>query len=360
MRSDSARIPAMSDQDPVITYSRISPDGERTEPRFAAPPYTARRLGGPEDLAEITSPPLFDDMPAEPPFGDDALPRAEFRQMGRARAPRLVAIAGVFAVLTGAGVLAATFGGVVRLDTPARIDASAGLAADHAQPNPATANQAVRVVALPNRQGDANAALIGGTVDVGFDTGVAPGRLITDPPLPRLRPATASANPPQPAAPADVATDANTGADPNAAPDMNSGAEINAAATVNAGAEANVGADVDGVLASVDRVIAEERARAASMATPDAALPAGAGIIGSTGPSLIGPTAVAPPAASGPLPYPVLEPLPAGDPNARITVALNGRPLLRPGRRALFQRRVYVVPVGPVPPADIPNAPAAY
>ena len=298
MWSDGGRLLAASDQDPVITYTRISPDGERSEPRFATPPRAARRRDGPQELAEITAPPLFDDLPPEPPFGDDGLPRAEFRQMRRAHAPRLVAIAGVFAVLTGAGVLAATFGGIVHLDG-ARIahDGSLGASADATASG--AAGEGVRIVALPISPTSNTAALLGGTVDVSLDTGVQSGRLIADPPLPRLRPATASANPPQPAAPADVATQANSGTDPKTATDMNPGADVNAAAAVNAGADANADADVDSAFAAVDRIIAEEKARAASMATPGAAYAGRGGSV----------------AAPQPLAYPVLQPLPGADPS---------------------------------------------
>ena len=289
--------------------------------------------------------------------------------MRRARAPRLVAIAGVFAVLTGAGVLAATFGGIVHLDGATRIaaDGSLGASADVAAPDAGASGQAVRIVALPSSPTNNTAALLGGTVDVGLDTGVAPGRLIADPPMPRLRPATASASPPQPAAATNVATDVNAGADPNAATDMNPGGDAKAAAAVNTSTDPNAGADVDSVLASVDRVIAEEKARAASMATPGVAtssgslagapLAAGSPTAGMPGRALPG---AGSPSASGPLPYPVLEPLPGADVtvNAGIDVAAVAPP--PPYTWLLPKRRVFVVPVGPVPPADIPNAGTAY
>ena len=118
---------------------------------------------------------------------------------------------------------------------------------------------------------------------------------------------------------------------------MNPGADVNAAVAVSAGTPTRM-PTLDSAFAAVDRIIAEEKARAASMATPGATSPGDGSL-----------------AAPQPLAYPVLQPLPGADPNASIRVASDARPPFRPLRRAPLQRRVFLVPVGPVPPADIPT-----
>ena len=122
--------------------------------------------------------------------------RAEFRQMRRAHAPRLVAIAGVFAVLTA------------QRDRPPRRcqvhDGSLGASADATASGAARGCASSRSPSAPQKT--PRAPWWHGRCQPrhGRSVEAADRR----PAAARLRPATASANPPQPAAPADVATQA--------------------------------------------------------------------------------------------------------------------------------------------------------
>jgi hypothetical protein len=187
--------------------------------------------------------------------------------------------------------------------------------------------------------------------------------VIANPPPPRLRPATASFNPPQSATPeaeAMAAVGPDTGALAAPAP----------MATASAAPPGAGGSDVDAALASVDRILAGQQAAG------DYAGGSGDGeFYGPVGPEV------------QPLPYPVLGPVtnnaagqayPVGEPygpyypgqgpNVGQPVYPNAPQPLQPGIDLaadaapaqpwwLPKRRALIIPNAPVPPAEVPTAP---
>lgn len=337
MRSDGARLLTFDGPEriePVITYKRLPSDSSgRIEPRFAGEP-SGRGLyvEDIEALPRIEAPPSDASLDATP--AAEGAPRAEVREVRRSRGPRLAMAVGILALVAGAGVLAATFGGAMRLDgagttpTPA-IEATGEDTVAALQPDGADASTGtVRVVPLAGTQTERTDALVGG-IATGIDAPAAeaPGVIVANPPLPRPRPATASANPPQP-----EATDAEIQA-ASAAPDN--------------------GAEVDGLMASVDRVLAEEKARTASIAPASPSLDPYAQSGAQSG--LYGPPA--PGAGVQPLPYPPLAPLPgAADPQLYPGDDLAADTIAPDSPWWLPQRRVVDTGDNLTPPAEIPNA----
>lgn len=348
--------------EPVVTYTRIATgmasfdDGERIEPRVATPPAGRPVHGEDNDaLPHVEAPPsqtLIDDLAAV------VAPLAAGRKARKPRrASRLLALAGVLAAIGGAGVLAATYIGVVSLDARVMQTPPGDVAATGTIDPDGSAAGSIRVVPLSMERVAVpdNTGLLEPPVLAGDE----PGRVIADPPLPRLRPATASFNPPQPPDQSDEAAAAP--AEPAAVGDgaLTTAAALNANANTGVGASATAtsgpGADVDGLMASVDRILAEERARTASAATP-----------------------VTTTTVPGALPYPVLEPLPGatsagtalyppaatGAYPAADSSLYTGANLAADGAPApgplLPKRRVFLVPNAPVPPADIPNTQPNY
>ena len=315
----SAAAPSMSDApheedagrtEPVVTYSRLSAadmpevagDG-RLEPRLGAPSgRRARRVAAPPHVDAV----LADVMPASPAdgpahIGDDDLAdlAADARPSRRAarKGSRIALAVGLIALFGGAGVLAATFSDLLRGDVavatlapPAAsgdaVGDIAGGAEDVASEGAVASD--VRIVgpqarpeslasaavddaatALPQAAGDA----LAGAVE-------APGRVITDPPLPRLRPAqtfrTAVAEPT--AEPVELAPGPRFLTLPGEAPApiAPSAGPPSAGMPAAAPPAARPGdPDADALMADVERILAERRAALAqgSAAAPSSGDP---------------------------------------------------------------------------------------
>ena len=388
--------------EPIVTYSRLSPEetapgSGRIEPHFTAVRLDRRgRPVGTIGNDDIDSLPLVD-APVSGGSFDPVVEvgAGEIRPMRR-RGPGVLALAGVLALVAGAGVLAAVYNGVASLDTegaPALVAVEAAaeptvvaatepaaLAPVDTQAVDAT-GRSVRVVSadkIPPPFAETAALTPGATADPAAGSNAAPndaqfsgeaalaaeppGRVIADPPPPRLRPATASFTPPQSATPE---SEAMAAVGPEAA--MPAAPPVIAVPVAPAGGG---GSDVDAALASVDRILAGQQ-------------PAGDYGEGSGDGEFYEPVA---PLAQ-PLPYPVLEPLandavgpayPAGEPYgpyypgqepyAGQPVYPNAPQPLQPGVDLaadvapaqpwwLPKRRALIIPNAPVPPAEVPNAP---
>ena len=381
--------------EPLVTYTRLSPEDEifgdsgRVEPHFTAVRVDRRgRPVGAQRGDETDALPLVDAPPSDASLDPMAeVSAGEIRDVRRRRGPRFAALAGAVALVVGAGVLAAAYNGIASLDAPpptsqAAIEAEAPpveLAAADPVAVDAT-GRAIRVVsadqipsasetaALAPRAAADPAAGEAALSDQATVSGEAalfaepPGRVIADPPAPRLRPVTASFSPPQTVT---VGTgfstfEPNATLDPNAAPPPTAG-----------------GSDVDSALASVDRILAGQGTAAGDVY-------AGSGDGEFYGPANAGPQ---------PLPYPLLPQVPAA-PGQQVygpaypaeprygsepygpwypgqepygVQAYPGNPQpLYPGVDLaadeppaepwwLPKRRVLVIPNAPVPPADVPG-----
>jgi hypothetical protein len=355
MTSHAIRLPAMRRRhepaEPVVTYRRLPPDGaslaegRRVEPWFADVDPSAAAFDEIAALPEVEDPPSIASL--DPLAGVSA---GEIRTPGARRGPRVALVVGLLALVAGGGVLAAALGGAIKsgvglpsgttVEAPHAPTTVAALGGDD---NTATAPTGVRVVPLSGAEPDRNAALVGG-IAPGVDTATrdASGVVVADPPMPRLRPAMASASDPQAAAfdGGSTSPSATGVANPSPAP---AGLEASASATASGG-------DVDQALASVDRVLAEQQARSATLAPTAAtvdplASPVGGGL--------------------QPLPYPPLEPLPGAAAASGDPQVLAGEPSYGDGMVVeeaapagpwwLPKRRIFRIP-GPTPPAEIPNA----
>lgn len=380
--------------EPIVTYTRVDDDG-RTEPRLD---------GGIRDAAfeDITALPEIDAPRAHVAVDIDDLVEPEDRPRGRSRARsgksrqpkkrsaigRVVVLAGFLAIVGGVGVLAATFGGVVSFggNAPAEPETAAIVHAGVEQP---LETAALTDTAVSNVRVVGSAA---GVAATGQDlvpaqpaapatpamtvTEVTPGAAIGTPataapmttvPSPRLRPVTASYNPPQTGAQATAQSTAAFGPAPLGAQPQPMQPQPGVA---TAQPPAAAPGDLNSALASVDRILATQPPAPQGMAP---------------GPSV----------PNGALPYPVLEPLPganaaAADPYATDPYgsvyqppaaypaqpgypqqqAYPGQPMqldpyaeeqvasAGPTGASWFmpRRQRFVLPNGPVPPAEIPNA----
>jgi hypothetical protein len=400
--------------EPLVTYTRLSPDDDsvgptgRVEPHFTA--VRVDRRGRPIAAGRGDG---FDTLPlVEAPRSDASIdPMAEvsageIRDVRSRRGPRVALLAGVIALVAGAGVLAAAYNGIANFGgealplaaiepanepialaavEPEAVDATGRtvrvVSADQipsADPVPATTPSQTAALA-PRAAADpaAGGAAPSGQATASGEAALSaepPGRVIADPPPPRLRPISASFSPPQPATPQ---AEAMATFDPGAAWP---------ATTAPA---ATGGSDVDSALASVDRILSSQQF---PPVTDD---PGGDYLGGSGDDEFYGP--VAP--IVQPLPYPVLQPVPnavQGYPSAAPNYPggepygpyypgqepyaaqqaypgapqpLYGAPQpLGPGVDLaaeepppsnrpwwLPQRRALVVPNAPVPPAAVPN-----
>ena len=105
--------------EPIVTYTRLPVDGDpadgRVEPHFTAvrvDRHGRRIVAGDPDSVEAL--PLVDAPSSDVSLDSLAgVTAGEVREVRRSRGPRIVALAGVIAVLAGAGVLAATFSGIL-------------------------------------------------------------------------------------------------------------------------------------------------------------------------------------------------------------------------------------------------------
>jgi hypothetical protein len=293
--------------EPIVTYTRLTPgensaagDG-RVEPHFTAVrvdrrgrPNGARRDAEHDDLPLVDAPPS--DVSIDPISEVSA---GEIRVVRRRRGPRIAMLAGALAVVAGAGVLAMTYGGITGLDRPAGESEAVAAAETPAATEPATADTTdrnVRIVAAdqippfaetaalaPRAAADpvAGEAALSDQATVSGEAALSaepPDRVIANPPLPRLRPATASLGPQlastEPQLPAEFAQPP-----PGPAP-----APLGTLAP-----PPPLPGDVDSALANVDRILTEQRAAA--------------GVSGSGDGEFYGPPVQ-------PLPYPVQPPLP--------------------------------------------------
>jgi hypothetical protein len=374
--------------EPLVTYTRLSPhvetfgDGERVEPHLTAVRVDGRgRPVGAESGDEIDTLPLVDAPPSDASLDPmmAEVSTGEIRDVRRRRGPRVAILAGVVALVAGAGVLAAAYNGIAGLGAPpaaplmpteppaepaqlaaadpSAVDASGRavrvVSADRIPSASETAALAPRAAADP-AAGEAalsDQATVWGEAAFSAEP---PGRVIADPPAPRLRPVTASFNPPQ-------------------SPTLGLG--TTATLQPAPAGPSSGGTDVDAALASVDRVLAGERAAPGLYD-------------GSGDDEFYGPVSADP----QPLPYPLLPqvPGPAGQPiyGSASSVAPTygtepygpwypgqepygaqaypGQPQpLYPGVDLaaeeapaqpwwLPKRRALVIPNAPVPPADIP------
>jgi hypothetical protein len=387
--------------EPIVTYSRLSPEetaSGRIEPHFTAVRVDARgrQIGaiGSEDIDAL---PLVEAPSSGGSFDPVAGVSAGEVRPTRRRGPGVLALAGVLALVAGAGVLAAVYNGAANLDiegesAPVAVEAAAEptvvAAAEPVARAPVetqavdATGRSVRVVsadripppftetaALAPAGGEAAATPGQAGTHQTATADEPPGRIIADPPLPRLRPVTASFNPPQSATPeseAMAAVGLEAGVPAPAALEPATTASVAPAAPA-----VGSGSDVDAALASVDRILAGQRA---------------AGDYAGTGDDEF--YAPVEPLAQ-PLPYPVLEPAtnggvgqaspnPAGErygpyyPGQEPWPGQPGFPAtpqpLQPGVDLaadaapaqpwwLPKRRALVIPNAPVPPAEVPNAP---
>lgn len=347
--------------EPIVTYTRIEEAVERAEPRLgraARDPFqddiaTLPHIDAPRahvasdiDIGDSGDVAIDIDDLVEP-ADEPRRPRKVVRRK-RSFGARLVVLTGFLAVVGGVGVLAATFSGMVGGSGPVNVEAPVAgvvhaadepLAVDTAALATASSAGTIRVIggapAAPASDAAAVAAL---STDAG--AGASTARVMVDPPLPRLRPATASYNPPQ------------TGPQASAAP-QGAGAPVPNVVAVEVPAGQQPAAapvtDLDSALASVDRILETQ---------PVSAAPQGGAV--------------------GTLPYPVLEPLPRatadpygvaaypdnpGNAYPAVTGTQVYGPFLpdeevavnQPGSRFLPRRQVFGVPDAPIPPADVPN-----
>ena len=390
--------------EPIVTYSRLSPEetgpgSGRIEPHFTAVRVDRRgRPLGATGSDDIDSLPLVNAPSSGGSFDPVVeVSAGEIRPMRR-RGPGVLALAGVVALVAGAGVLAAVYNGAANLDTegaPAPVAAEAvaeptevaaaepaALAPAETRPVDAT-GRSVRVVSadkIPPPFTETAALTPGATADPAAGSNATPrdaqisgeaapaaeppGRVIADPPQPRLRPATASFSPPQSATPESEAMAAVGPAAPAVSEPVTT-ASVAPVPPASAG-----GSDVDAALASVDRILAGQQ--------PAGDYAGGSGDGEFSGP--VGPQVQ-------PLPYPVLGPVtgnaagpayPAGEPYGPYypgqepyvgqQVYPNAPQPLQPGVDLaadaapaqpwwLPKRRALIIPNAPVPPAEVPNAP---
>lgn len=308
--------------EPIVTYTRLPPDGgageDRVEPHFTAvrvDRHGRRLAAGEPDRVEAL--PLVEAPPSEISLDPLAgVTAGEVREVRTSRGPRIVALAGVFAIVAGAGVLAATFSGIIGGGgEPQREVAAVAAAAPEASvaeptvadsllPAVPTSAGGVRVVTT-DRIPDDTAALApsaaadpaaGGAAPSGQAaawgeaalSAEPPGRIIETPPAPRLRPATASFNPPQ------------TGEQPifAATPAPAFGQPSGQSAEQPSG-----GSDLDSALANVDRILEARRSAPGDVY--------GTGDYTGTGDEDFYGVEMA---APQPLPYPVLPPANAAQP----------------------------------------------
>jgi hypothetical protein len=296
--------------EPIVTYTRLTPgensaagDG-RVEPHFTAVrvdrrgrPNGARRDAEHDDLPLVDAPPS--DVSIDPMSEVSA---GEIRVVRRRRGPRIAMLAGALAVVAGAGVLAASYSGITGLELPAGETNAAAAVEEPVEPQGTdeaplvdATGRTVRVVGAdtippfaetaalaPRAAADpvAGEAALSDQATVSGEAALSaepPDRVIANPPLPRLRPATAGLGPQlastEPQLPAEF-------------PQQPLGP---APAPLGTLAPPPLPGDVDSALANVDRILTEQRAAA--------------GVSGSGDGEFYGPPVQ-------PLPYPVQPPLP--------------------------------------------------
>jgi hypothetical protein len=361
-RTQSQLPPSAADPDtgrtePVVTYSRLPSEPEesldvegRVEPRLGVLPVDrdsrpsrveARRIeavrSGVRSVAPSAPRVPIDDRHVEALAVDDlvdtsvaaeadpARSRADMPPRRRGRGARLALLVGLIALLGGAGVLAATFSGVIHGDSNvARIPAPGETAAGAGAP--VAVDGDVRVVGgstgvarvSTSAPGDAAAPAVAALDPAASVTGEAAPKAIDPPPLPRLRPTQAVEAPaPQPDAAAAPPVLANIppataaapavlpppvlapSAPPVLAPPVLAPGPRNlgtlTVAPAPSGASASGDIDADALMDDVDRLLAERRAAQGGAPADGAPLLA---------PAPAGETVVAYPPAAYPPAYP--------------------------------------------------------
>jgi hypothetical protein len=412
-RTQSQLPPSAADPDtgrtePVVTYSRLPSEPEesldvegRVEPRLGVLPVDrdsrpsrveARRIeavrSGVRSVASSAPRVPIDDRHVEALVVDDLVDAsvaaeadpahspADMPLRRRGRGARLALLVGLIALLGGAGVLAATFSGVLHGDgNVARIPAPGETAAGAGAP--VAVDGDVRVVGgstgvarvSTSAPGDTTAPTVAALDPAASATGEAAPKAIDPPPLPRLRPTQATeapaAQPDQAAAPPVLANipPATAGAPavlpppvlapsappvlapPVLAPPVLAPGPRNlgtlTVAPAPSGASASGDIDADALMDDVDRLLAERRAAqnagaGAAPAAPPLLAPAPAGE------TVAYPPAAYPPAAYPPNAYPADSGLASAEPPP---------PPVRPRYRDILPDDEIL----PTPPANVPQ-----
>lgn len=342
-------------EDPVVTYTRLpADDGARREPRLTSGRRPAR-LSAKDDIIDIealpeVAAPASDDLDASA-FIDDVAPPVRKKR----RAGRLMFFVGFGAILAGAGVLAATFSGVTnQVNVPVVAANEEAVPSLDAGAVPDAGRADVRVVSSLNLNGTSVSAEGAVTPTETGQTSasvIAPAAPMATPPLPRLRPDTATASAASPAFPQPVA------AAPAFEPGFVAPQPAPAVAPV-------LDPELDQVMANVDQILAGQRA-----AAPAAVAPAGT----VAQPRVIQPQPQvygAQTYGQGVVTHNEIYGPPAPPVYGQSQVVYGEQPVYGPpqpvypapvaqeepsgfGANWLPQRRVFVTD-GPIPPADIP------
>ena len=247
MRSQGIRRLTKDRPDPVVSYSRLpaedstdaSGEAERIEPRLTVIPIerTARfeEVAAPSPI-DVRARSTAEDIEPSPVMRDDPL---EERRPRRGAASRIIVVVGIVALLAAAGVLFTTFGNIFNGNSMVAVAPPAPQTPLDVTPGaPATAETAgpgVRLIPKDSAAADAQAP-----ADIALKptTEAAP----EDAPLPNLRPD-------EPASQSETAV-----AEPQPLPAPASAAPADD--------------DLAGLMANVDRILAERKAASAQAAAP--------------------------------------------------------------------------------------------